>query len=62
MKTIEELKGMTQEELILHVQELESALETEKSERKKYKEWWDGECQKRRDFLNMMKTMLNLMN
>ena len=62
MKTIEELKGITQEDLVCLVQELQSKIEEERKETDKYKRWYENEYEKRINTLNTFRNMLNLIS
>lgn len=60
MKTVEEFRSMTQEDLVRYAQGLQEMLETERKEVLKYKSWWCETNQKYEDFKKMLSVMLNL--
>lgn len=62
MKTIEELNGMTQDELIRVVEELQSKIEEERKETDKFKRWYEQEYEKRINTLNTFRNMLDLIS
>lgn len=60
MKNVEELKGMTHEDLILLVQELEESVEKHKKDSLDWYCMWQESKKKYEDFRNLIKGIITL--
>lgn len=59
MKTIEELKGMTQDELVIMVQNLQEELSEVTDDAKKYYSWWEAESRNHRALKDILRNVLH---
>lgn len=59
MKTVEELKGMTQDELVIMVQNLQEELSEVTEDAKKYYSWWETESRNHRALKDILKNVLH---